>query len=179
MKRNLTSILTLLCALLALVLALLGLGLGHSKHMELQDTISVLQDQILQLQESMDANVAYVDDLPEVYCTLTVQSWFAEDQSLTAELFALACLPTDAAITQAQLSLRCGAQTQSRDIELLPGEADNCYDAYLPGAVFSLPAMESGDELTLELVISCTDGHQLTAQVDWYWEDNQLLLISG
>lgn len=182
MKRNLTSILALICALLSLAVSLASLATLKSANEALFGTIANLEAQITQLRSDLESKPTCPDtpdeNVAEAYCTLTVETWSATEQTLTADLFVLAYLPS-AEISQAQLYFICGDQTQIQEIELLPGEADNCFDAYLPGSVFDLPYMESGDELTLELIVTFTGGRTIHARVNWYFEDGMLELVSG
>ena len=83
------------------------------------------------------------------------------------------------AVTDGGLYLICGDQTQVRDIEMQPGEGENSFEANLPGLVFDLPEPESGDELILELITTCTGGRTIHARVNWYFEDGMLELVSG
>ena len=182
MKKNLTSILALICALLSLAVSLASLATLKSANEALFGTIANLEAQITQLRSDLESKPTCPDtpdeNVAEAYCTLTVETWSATEQTLTADLFVLAYLPS-AEISQAQLYFICGDQTQVRDIEMQPGEGENSFEANLPGLVFDLPEPESGDELILELITTCTGGRTIHARVNWYFEDGMLELVSG
>lgn len=176
MKKNLISILALICALLTLAIALFCLGALKKTNRELADRIAALEARIGKLENS---TALPEEELLGVSCNLLVDSWTAHDNTLTADIFAVAQLEEGLEASQAQLYLSCGEQTQIRDIEMLPGEGENCFEANLPGTAFDLPAMEEGDELTLELIVTFTGGRNIHARVSWYLEDGELVLVSG
>ena len=55
---------------------------------------------------------------------------------------------------------------------------DSCW-IHRAREVFDLPEPESGDELILELITTCTGGRTSHARVNWYFEDGMLELVSG
>lgn len=176
MKKNIPSLLALICALLTLAVSLVCLVSLKNTNEELSARIAGVEAQVAQLRAQLE-NTAV--ELPGLSCSLLVDSWSADGGVLTADLFAVARLEAGLTVSQAQLYLFCGEQLQIRDIEMDSGEGENCFEANLPGTVFELPAMESGDELTLELAVTCTGGQIIHARVSWYLEDGQLLLVSG
>lgn len=175
MRKNLTSVLALLCALLTLVIALFCLGALKKSNETLTARIAALEAQVARLSE----NSAPEEELPDISCNLLVDSWSAADGTLTADIFAVAQLEEGLEVSQAQLYLICGEQSQIRDIEMLPGEGTATFEANLPGLIFDLPEMENGDELTLELVVTITGGRNIHARVNWYLEDGEPYLVSG
>ena len=165
MKKNLTSVAALVCALLTLIIALFCLVAMRRTSEELSSRIAALEAQVAQLRNQTEPSDV---QLPDISCNLLVDSWTADEGILTTDLFAVA-----------QLYLICGDQTQVRDIEMQPGEGENSFEANLPGFVFDLPEPESGDELILELITTYTGGRTIHARVNWYFEDGMLELVSG
>lgn len=176
MKKNLTSVIALVCALLTLIIALFCLHTLKQTNEALSAKIAVLEAQVAQLRPQMEGSAV---ELPDVSCNLLVDSWSADEKQLTADLFAVAQLEEGLTVSQAQLYLTCGDQSQVRDIEMSPGEGENSFESNLPGLVFDLPEMEEGSELTLELIVTTTGGRNIHARVNWYLEDARLELVSG
>lgn len=183
MKKNPLSILAVICALLALVAALANLvALGRINE-ELTARLNTLQSQMDELrrdpEEMQGAMTTPEEEDMEAWCNLVVDDWSATESTLTADIFAVAQLEDALTVSQAQLQLICGEQSQVRDIEMRPGEGSDSYEANLPGFVFDLPEMEDGDELTLELIVTFTGARNIHARVHWYLEDGSLYLVSG
>ena len=176
MKKNLISILALGCGLLTLAIALFCLGALKKTNRELAGRVAALEARIGNLENSA---ASLEEELSNASCNLLVDGWTADESTLTADIFAVAQLEEGLEASQAQLYLSCGGQAQTRDIEMLPGEGENCFEANLPGIAFDLPAMEEGDELTLELIVTFTGGRNIHARVSWYLEDGELVLVSG
>ena len=176
MKKNLTSVAALVCALLTLIIALFCLVTMQRTSEELSSRIAALEAQVAQLRNQTEPSDV---QLPDISCNLLVDSWTADEGILTTDLFAVAQLEEGMTVSQAQLCLICGDQTQVRDIEMQPGEGENSFEANLPGFVFDLPEPESGNELILELITTCTGGRTIHARVNWYFEDGMLELVSG
>lgn len=179
MKKNIPSLLALICALLTLAVSLVCLVSLKNTKEELSARIAGLETQVARLGEEVGNSAPVSEEVPGLSCSLLVDSWSADGGVLTADFFAVARLEAGLTVSLARLYLFCGEQLQIRDIEMDSGEGENCFEANLPGTVFELPAMESGDELTLELAVTCTGGQIIHARVSWYLEDGQLLLVSG
>ena len=179
MKKNIPSLLALICALLTLAVSLFCLVSLKNTKEELSARIAGLETQVARLGEEVENSTPVPEEVPGLSCSLLVDRWSAGGGALTADLFAVARLEAGLTVSRAQLYLICGEQLQIRDIEMNSGEGEDCFEADLPGTVFELPGMEEGDELVLELAVTCTGGQNIHARVSWYLEEGQLLLVSG
>lgn len=187
MKKNLTSVLTLLCALLALAAALLNIISLKKTQAELESQLAGLQFQVEQLRLELESEAAISDEAPDIseaaneaFCTLAIDGWSLEDDTLTLDLFAQAVLPEGTAVSDAQLLLTCGDTCHQTEISLSAGEAEGCFEAELSGITFSLSGTAPDQELELVLMVTFTGGNVIQAYGgSWYQEDGQLYLIAG
>ena len=189
MKKNITSILAMLCAMLALVMVVFHIITLRNTNAELTSRLSALESEVEQLRSDLESETALLKeaiDVPayeedtEAYCTLTVNDWSAADGTLAVDIFAQAVTTGDTTVSEAQLYLIKGDSMQTLDISLLPGEADGSFEAELSGLSFTLPEVGPEEELELELQVTFADcGTVSTHGASWYSENGQLYLVTG
>lgn len=178
MKKNLISILSLILALAALGTALFSIG---GLKTALESRIAALEaQQPAAVPEETAPQAPSADESTDAYCNLVVGDWFVEDGSITMDVFAEAMLPEDAAVSEAVLLLIQGETMQSQTISMSPGEAAGSFVADLTGIVFSLPELDPGAEVELQLQVTFNGGLTISAGgISWYESEGQLHLVSG
>lgn len=117
---------------------------------------------------------------------LNIYDWTADGETLTIHAFArvMALAKGDGTIGRIEsctlVLRRNDVGWETRELELLPGEASDSMELELEGAVFSLTELEGGDSLELRLEVRLTDGTTLTAiGGGWDYVDGQLMMIAG
>lgn len=181
MKKNLISILSLILALAALGTALFSIGGLKKTQAALESRIAALEaQQPAAVPEETAPQAPSADESTDAYCNLVVGDWFVEDGSITMDVFAEAMLPEDAAVSEAVLLLIQGETMQSQTISMSPGEAAGSFVADLTGIVFSLPELDPGAEVELQLQVTFNGGLTISAGgISWYESEGQLHLVSG
>lgn len=130
----------------------------------------------------------YLRDSLNTYCNLMVGDWELEEDTLRITTVHLEVQlpqlsPAGAAVTcrEARLVLyHRGSEADGRNLTLVPGEGTNALtmDDSIPE--FSLPELESGDELALWLEIELSDGRtERVCGAEWYLENGELMLVAG
>jgi len=117
---------------------------------------------------------------------LNIFDWTAEGTTLTIHGFArvMSLAKGDGTIGQVEsctLMLRLNdVDWESRELQLLPGEASDSMELELEGEVFALEELADGDTLELRLEVLLTDGKLLTAVGGgWDYAEGQLMMIAG
>lgn len=166
MKKNILSILTLICAVVALIVSLCALASVRKLNAKLEETPSAS----IQLPSG------------SAYCDLFVGNWRVDGSTLKLdEVRVDVQLPNNTTCLDAQLVLYCRDEVlENHSVSLAPGEAGGSLFLADPVSDFSLPALQEDDELALWLELTLSDG--TTAQAcgaQWYQEDGTLLLVAG
>ena len=182
MKTKKSTLLVIVCVLLAAALALSVFALFSAKNQ-----IGTLEAQYEALQEENHALKAQIENMSiaqswlpeEAYCTLVVADWSVSDNVLTATTFAEAVLP-DPAISDACIELRRGETVlESQPVTFVDGDAVGIYEADV-SIQFHFPEIGADEELQLWLVVDS----EVTGLLDscgggWYLEDSEWMLITG
>lgn len=136
-----------------------------------------------------------VEDIPvylqsslRSFCTLLVDGWeSAEDSLIITSAHGQATLPrlstggSAPRIVSAALVMRQEVEEIARhSVELVPGEGESTYELTVSNAVFSLPALEEGDQVDIWLEVTLSDGQVLLSPTSgWYLSGNELKLVAG
>lgn len=117
---------------------------------------------------------------------LNIYDWTAEGTTLTIHAFArvMALAKGDGTVGQIEsCTLVLGLNDvdwETRELQLLPGEASDSMELELDGEVFALEELADGDSLELRLEVLLTDGRVLTAVGGgWDYAEGQLMMIAG
>ena len=181
MKKNTLTICLIIFVILAaaLLLSVVGLVSAKSEVNALNDLIQTLEKENEALKAQMLANPVQVGSTDESYCTLMVDTWTKDADTLTVVSFAQAILPENTTFS-AQMELRVDSVVvASQPVILNPGEADGIFEANV-SASFQTPEIGANEQLQLWLVVEPTGYDALSAcGADWYVENGQLMLIAG
>lgn len=189
---------------IALLLALAGCGEGASVDLSpleseitrLNEDLAALRGRVEALEaenELLRAQLAEMGSAPEQtvpdynpIAELNIYDWTAEGTTLTVHAFArvMSLAKGDGTIGQVEsctLVLRLNdVDWESRELQLLPGEASDSMELELEGEVYALEELADGDTLELRLEILLTDGKILTAVGGgWDYAEGQLMMIAG
>lgn len=157
---------------------------------ELRGSVEALQTENallrLQLEELGAPEVEQPHDEYNPIAELNIYDWTAEGTTLTIHAFArvMSLAKGDGTIGQIErctLVLRLNdVDWETREIQLLPGEASDSMELELDGEVFSLSEVADGDSLELRLEVMLTDGTTLSAVGGgWDYAEGQLMMIAG
>ena len=177
MKKNIISILALVVALAALLLAV-------SAYLSCRNLAEIYDARLAQLEDTVAQLTANQEVLPESqnrYCNLVTGDWSHDRDTLTLDTAYAQVLAEGTGLDSACLILLVNGQAYSTlIIEMAPGEAESSYELDLSGTVLPLPDLKTGDHLELRLEASLTDGSEVSAQGGtWDWENGQLLMVAG
>ena len=187
MRKNWISVLALILALTALALALLCcLQARRLDNLEakMDDVLAELARgealaEMLIPSATEEEIAVSPEELIEPNCKLVVLGWQADDSLLTLDLFVQAQLPLGAVPNEVALHMVCGEETQIQEITLLPGK-DGSFETELSGITFSVPHLEEGDAMGLELHVTYGNGYQVSDySAGWFMEDDTLSMVSG
>lgn len=119
------------------------------------------------------------------FLNLVVQDWIVENGTLILEAgYAYVQLPRISdtlSVRKARLVLnRNGQEHLRQDLSLIPTADGTAWEQVLVGFGFSLPELETDDQLDLWLEAELSDGQQLTAPGgSWYYTGSELVLAVG
>ena len=188
MQKKVFTISLLLCVILAaaLLLSVVSLVSARSEIAALTEQVHALEEQNQQLRTQMVAAEPPIQtditatDLTSYYCTLTVDSWSIEGNTLTVSALAYANLP-GCTKANAQLELWLGSTVlQGSSVTLDIGEADGVFEAEITNASFTIPEISSDEELHLWLTVEPMNNQPVfVCGASWYTENGQLMLIAG
>ena len=189
---------------IALLLALAGCGEGASVDLSpLESEITRLNEDLAAIRGRVEAletenellkeQLAEMGSAPEQpepdynpIAELNIYDWTAEGTTLTIHGFArvMSLAKGDGTIGQVEsctLVLRLNdVDWETRELQLLPGEASDSMELELEGEVYALEGLANGDTLELRLEILLTDGKLLTAVGGgWDYAEGQLMMIAG
>ena len=175
MKNKKTTVLLVICILLAAVLALSVFALFSAK-----EEISALEEENHALKAQIENMSVSYNLLPEeAYCSLVVAEWSVNGNAMTATTFAQAVLPTPT-IYDARIDLRRGESIlATQSVTFGNGDAIDIYEADASVA-FDFPAIGADEELQLWLVVESESAGLLEfCGGGWYLENNEWMLITG
>lgn len=188
----------------ALLLALAGCGEGASVDLSpLEKEIARLNEDLAAIRGRVEAletenellkeQLAEMGSAPEQpepdynpIAELNIYDWTAEGTTLTIHGFArvMSLAKGDGTIGQVEsctLVLRLNdVDWETRELQLLPGEASDSMELELEGEVYALEELADGDTLELRLEVMLTDGTTLSAVGGgWDYAEGQLMMIAG
>jgi len=188
-----------------LLLALAGCGEGASVDLSpLESEIARLDEEMAELRGRVDALETenallrlQLEELgaPEVeqphdeynpIAELNIYDWNAEGETLTIHGFVrvMALAKGDGTIGQVEsctlVLRRNDVGWETRELQLLPGEASDSLELELVEQTFSLSDFVDGDSLELRLEVMLADGTFLSAVGGgWDYTQGQLMMIAG
>ena len=73
-----------------------------------------------------------------------------------------------------------GETVETKDIDLPQGEGQGSYESSLSNISFKMPQMDDDYQLDLLLVVTLTDGTELTANGgSWFYNNGELKMAAG
>lgn len=149
----------------------------------------IVQEIVLASPEDPASTTAvYLADSLNSYCNLLVEDWQATKDTLTIRSgyvqLQLPQLPVNAGQTtweSARLVLKSNQKdVAAHDLTLETGEGANSYELTLQSVPLNLPTLKEGQELTLWLEITLSNGQIVTSSgAGWFLEDNELHFVVG
>ena len=122
------------------------------------------------------------------YCSLYVDKWNYNDGKLTLEnAYVQAQMPVISAggdnvtpSSAALVFLHNGQEVERRELTLNSGEGDGSFEANISNVSFTTPKLEEDHQLDLELVITLSDGSNLSYNgCSWFVADGSLNPVMG
>lgn len=166
MKKNLLSIIALVCAVLALACSIFACVTA----LELKyQTISV-------------TTVQHATDPVQPVCTLLVRDWSVSDNTLNiSSLYIDVQLPENVTCQEARLAVyNLDELLDRKELVLTAGEADGVWNLDGSYTDIALPDLSEDDELSLWLELTLSNGTAVQhCGAQWYPENGQLLLVAG
>ncbi len=135
-----------------------------------------------------ETTAVYLSDSLNSYCNLLVENWTADDNTLTinsgyVQLQLPQLLTTEGQTTweKARLILETNQnEIATHDLALETGEGSNSYELTLQSVALKLPTLKEGQELTLQLEITLSNGQTVTASgASWFMNEGELNFVVG
>lgn len=146
---------------------------GAGEHYTLSDSY----DSLVYMKRSLDAYCnLYISDFKEEGGKFTVTAGFA-----SVQLPQLTTAGTTIGFQKAQLVFMLNGETiETQDIDLPKGEGEGSYERSLSNISFNMPQMDDEYQLDLMLVVTLTNGAELTANGgSWFYNNNELKMAAG
>lgn len=188
MKTKTLKISQILCIVLAAALLLTVVLLigAKSEVSDLEKEVQALNEQVQSLHAQLNSHSVSVvpgtDNVEEDgdYSTFIIDYWAANDGMLTVSSSVYVGMFSDE-LSGARVELwRGDAVVQSIPLALAEGEAEDVYEAVLTDVTFTIPQIDSTEELQLWLVVESANGNPVfTCGAGWYLEGDELMLVSG
>lgn len=150
---------------------------GTKEQIALNTPENTVDDTLVNLQSSMAA-----------YGNIIVDGWSGDDNTLTLDSgFIQVQLPritangSTADLKEVNLVFQLnGEEIQRRKIDLPAGEGQGSYEQAFQNISFDMPEMESDYQLDLWLVVTLTDGQEISSSGgSWYHSDEGLMMVVG
>ena len=146
---------------------------GVGEHYTLSDDY----DSLVYMKRSLDAYCnLYISDFKDADGKFTVTAGWAGVQ-----LPQLTTAGTTIGFQKAQLVFTLNGETiETQDIDLPKGEGEGSYESSLSNISFTMPQMDDDYQLDLSLVVTLTNGEELTANGgSWFYNNNELKMAAG
>ena len=140
-------------------------------------TLSDAYDSLVYMKRSLDAYCnLYISDFKDADGKFTVTAGWA-----SVQLPQLTTAGTTIGFQKAQLVFTLNGETiETQDIDLPKGEGEGSYESSLSNISFSMPQMDDDYQLDLSLVVTLTNGEELTANGgSWFYNNNELKMAAG
>ena len=140
-------------------------------------TLSDAYDSLVYMKRSLDAYCnLYISDFKDADGKFTVTAGWA-----SVQLPQLTTAGTTIGFQKAQLVFLLNGETvETQDISLPQGEGQGSYESSLSNISFTMPQMDDDYQLDLTLVVTLTDGQELTANGgSWFYNNNELKMAAG
>lgn len=140
-------------------------------------TLSDAYDSLVYMKRSLDAYCnLYISDFKDADGKFTVTAGWA-----SVQLPQLTTAGTTIGFQKAQLVFTLNGETiETQDIDLPKGEGEGSYESSLSNISFTMPQMDDDYQLDLTLVVTLTNGEELTADGgSWFYNNNELKMAAG
>ena len=133
-------------------------------------------------------SLVYMKRSLEAYCNLYISDFSDADGKFTVtagwasvQLPQLTTAGTTIGFQKAQLVFTLNGETiETQDIDLPKGEGEGSYESSLSNISFTMPQMDDDYQLDLSLVVTLTNGEELTANGgSWFYNNNELKMAAG
>ena len=140
-------------------------------------SLSDAYDSLVYMKRSLDA-----------YCNLYISDFKDDDGKFTVtagwasvQLPQLTTAGTQIGFQKAQLIFMLNGETvESKDIDLPQGEGQGSFESSLSSISFTMPQMEDDYQLDLMLVVTLTNGEELSANGgSWFYNNGELKMAAG
>lgn len=162
---------------------------GYTYKLVFSTPEGVVQEIVLASPEDpANTTAVYLADSLNSYCNLLVEDWTATKDTLTInsgyvqlQLPQLMATAGKTSWESARLVLKSNQkEVASHDLKLETGEGSNSYELTLQSVALDLPALKEGQELTLWLEITLSNGQIVTSSgAGWFLEGNELNFVVG
>lgn len=185
-KNRVIAILALVCAVAALALSVASCfrPVSGGDTARLEEQIRILEDRLQALEDRGDETEKQEELTP--YCNLVVEEWTEDSQGITLNTAYLQVqLPRSdtGELTVADCNLifsRNGEKIRSYPVTPRPGEGENSWELTISDLLLEQAQQAEGDELSLMLEVTLSDGRVLTATgADWYRDADGIYLVVG
>ena len=140
-------------------------------------TLSDAYDSLVYMKRSLDAYCnLYISDFKDADGKFTITAGWA-----SVQLPQLTTAGTTIGFQKAQLVFALNGETvETRDVDLPQGEGQGSYESSLSNISFTMPQMDDDYQLDLTLVVTLTNGEELTADGgSWFYNNNELKMAAG
>lgn len=182
-KKNLLSLIALVCAVLAMglsVFSLISAGSNAAKVEQLELENNYLQEQL----NLLSASKGPVSS--DAYCHLLVSDWEGSLSALklvsaVAQVVIPPSSETELLIQSAQLVLRQDIrEIERRAVTLVASDSNTSFEALLENVSFQLPELEESGQVDLWLEVVLSDGQILLSPAcGWYRSGSELFMVAG
>ena len=140
-------------------------------------TLSDAYDSLVYMKRSLDAYCnLYISDFKDDNGKFTVTAGWA-----SVQLPQLTTAGTEIGFQKAQLVFSLNGETvETQDVTLPQGEGKGSYESSLSNISFTMPKMDDDYQLDLTLVVTLTNGEELTANGgSWFYNNGELKMAAG
>ena len=140
-------------------------------------TLSDAYDSLVYMKRSLDAYCnLYISDFKDADGKFTITAGWA-----SVQLPQLTTAGTTIGFQKAQLVFTLNGETvETQDVSLPQGEGQGSYESSLSNISFTMPQMDDDYQLDLTLVVTLTNGEELTADGgSWFYNNNELKMAAG
>lgn len=140
-------------------------------------TLSDAYDSLVYMKRSLDAYCnLYISDYKEEDGKFVVTAGFA-----SVQLPQLVSAGSSVDFQKAQLVFMLNGETiETKDIDLPKGEGEGSHESSLSNISFTMPQMDDDYQLDLELLVTLTDGRELSANGgSWFYNNSELKMSAG
>lgn len=140
-------------------------------------TLSDAYDSLVYMKRSLDAYCnLYISDFKDADGKFTITAGWA-----SVQLPQLTTAGTAIGFQKAQLVFALNGETvETQDVNLPQGEGQGSYESSLSNISFTMPQMDDDYQLDLSLVVTLTNGEELTADGgSWFYNNNELKMAAG